>query len=534
MLHEKSFLVSGDPFPGQQPPAPPGYAQPPYPTAPYPQPPPQPAYGQPGYPQGPYPQGPYPPPVSYPQGPYPQGPYPQGPYPPAPYPQGPHPPDPYAQPHPGVPMDQGSPLHSNYHEDGPPSYYDNPDFSPTNWDDAKIRQAFIRKVFLVLTLQLSVTFAFVAIFTFAKGVKGFVRKHVWTYYVSYAVFFISLIVLSCCGEFRRKHPWNLVALSILTLSLSYMVGMIASFYDTDSVIMAVGITTIVCFTVVLFSLQQGGIKIARRNSNNLRYADDTTLMAESEEELKSLLMWVKEESAKVGLKVNIKKTKSMASDWEDTKIRQAFIRKVFLVLTLQLSVTFAFVATFTFVKDVKVFVRKHVWTYYVSYAVFFISLIALSCCGDFRRRHPWNLVALSVLTLTLSYMVGMIASFYDTDSVIMAVGITTIVCFTVVLFSLQTKYDFTSCRGVLIVCLMVLFVFAILCIFIRNKIMEIVYASLGALLFTCFLAVDTQMILGNKQLSISPEEYVFAALNLYTDIINIFLYILAIIGRAKD
>ena len=57
---------------------------------------------------------------------------------------------------------------------------------------------------------------------------------------------------------------------------------------------------------------QAGIKISRRNINNLRYADDTTLMAESEEELKSLLMKVKEESEKVGLKVNIQKTKIMA------------------------------------------------------------------------------------------------------------------------------------------------------------------------------------------------------------------------------
>ena len=55
---------------------------------------------------------------------------------------------------------------------------------------------------------------------------------------------------------------------------------------------------------------QTGIKIARRNINNLRYADDTTLMAESEEELKSLLMKVKEESEKVGLKLNIQKTRS--------------------------------------------------------------------------------------------------------------------------------------------------------------------------------------------------------------------------------
>jgi len=58
---------------------------------------------------------------------------------------------------------------------------------------------------------------------------------------------------------------------------------------------------------------QAGIKIAGRNTNNLRYADDSTLMAESEEKLKSLLMKVKEESEKVGLKLNIQKTKIMAS-----------------------------------------------------------------------------------------------------------------------------------------------------------------------------------------------------------------------------
>ena len=65
---------------------------------------------------------------------------------------------------------------------------------------------------------------------------------------------------------------------------------------------------------------QAGIKVAGRNTNNLRYADDTTLMAESEEELKSLLMKVREESEKVGLKLNIQKMKIMASapitSWE--------------------------------------------------------------------------------------------------------------------------------------------------------------------------------------------------------------------------
>ena len=64
---------------------------------------------------------------------------------------------------------------------------------------------------------------------------------------------------------------------------------------------------------VMLDKAQAGIKIARRNINNLRYTDDTTLMVKSEEELKSLLMKVKKESEKVGLKLNIKKTKIMAS-----------------------------------------------------------------------------------------------------------------------------------------------------------------------------------------------------------------------------
>ena len=65
-----------------------------------------------------------------------------------------------------------------------------------------------------------------------------------------------------------------------------------------------------------------------------------------------------------------------------------------MVLTVQLTVTFAFVAVFTFVDEAKLFVRHNPWTYYASYAVFVVSLIVLSCCGDFRRKHPWNLVAL--------------------------------------------------------------------------------------------------------------------------------------------
>ena len=82
---------------------------------------------------------------------------------------------------------------------------------------------------------------------------------------------------------------------------------------------------------------QAGIKIARRNINNLRYADDTTLMAESKEELKSLLMIVKEESGKVDLKLNMQKTKIMASGpitlWQmDGETKETVRDFIYLVL----------------------------------------------------------------------------------------------------------------------------------------------------------------------------------------------------------
>ena len=81
---------------------------------------------------------------------------------------------------------------------------------------------------------------------------------------------------------------------------------------------------------------QAGIKIAGRNINNLRYADDTTLMAESEEELKSLLMTVKDESEKVGLKLNIQKTKIMApgpiTSWQIDGETMETVRDYFLGL----------------------------------------------------------------------------------------------------------------------------------------------------------------------------------------------------------
>ena len=106
---------------------------------------------------------------------------------------------------------------------------------------------------------------------------------------------------------------------------------------------------------------QDGIKIARRNINNLRYADDTTLMAESEEELKSLLIKVKEGSEKVGLKLNIQKTKIMAlgpiTSWHiDGETRETATDFIFLALESWQMVTAAMKLKNAF------FLEEKLWT----------------------------------------------------------------------------------------------------------------------------------------------------------------------------
>ncbi|TRY98922.1 hypothetical protein DNTS_016979 [Danionella cerebrum] len=218
------------------------------------------------------------------------------------------------------------------------------------------------------------------------------------------------------------------------------------------------------------------------------------------------------------------------SSFEDGKIRRAFIRKVFSVVTIQLLVTFTVVCVFTFSTTVKLAVRKNIWVYLSSYIIFVVVGTCLAISSRFSRKHPWNLIGLSMVTLSLSYMVGTVASYHDTTAVIIALGSTLVISFTIIIFSAQTRLDFTICNGILLILSIDLLMFGFFSIFFYSSVVQIVYGCLGALLYALFLAVDCQLVMGRQKYSLNPEEYVFAALIIYLDIIMIFLYILMMLG----
>ncbi|XP_026733743.1 protein lifeguard 1 isoform X3 [Trichoplusia ni] len=223
-------------------------------------------------------------------------------------------------------------------------------------------------------------------------------------------------------------------------------------------------------------------------------------------------------------------------DFSEQSIRRSFIRKVYSILMCQLLVTMSFIALFLFHAPTKNWAQRNSWLFWVAFAVVFICLIVMACCGNVRRQAPMNFIFLGIFTVAESFLLGVTSSVYAVDAVMMAVGITAAVCLALTLFAFQTKWDFTVMGGFLLCATVVLLVFGLVAIFIpSNKIVTLVYASIGALVFSLYLVYDTQLMMGGKhKYSISPEEYIFAALNLYLDIINIFLYILTIIGAARD
>ncbi|CAH1998596.1 unnamed protein product [Acanthoscelides obtectus] len=222
-------------------------------------------------------------------------------------------------------------------------------------------------------------------------------------------------------------------------------------------------------------------------------------------------------------------------DFSDASIRRSFIRKVYSILTVQLGITLGFICWFLYDHKTKHYVQAHTELFFIALAILLVTMIALACCGDLRRKPPMNFIFLFIFTLAESFMLATAASTYDAEAVAMAVGITAAVCLGLTLFAFQTKWDFTMMGGVLFVAAMILFLFGIIAIFIRSNIVNLIYASLGALIFSVYLIYDTQMMMGgNHKYSISPEEYIFAAINIYIDIINIFMFILQIIGHNRD
>ncbi|NXU58419.1 LFG3 protein, partial [Turnix velox] len=237
-------------------------------------------------------------------------------------------------------------------------------------------------------------------------------------------------------------------------------------------------------------------------------------------------------------------------DWDDRKVRHTFIRKaspgggtgepyqgalfgvgdkvltpavslqVYAIVSLQLLVTVGIIATFISVTPINTFVRQNASVYYAS-----CRLTCLSSHFVPRRRFPWNIILLAIFVSGTGLVQGVL-EVPLTNAVLIAMLITAIVAIIVTIFCFQTKV-----RPALSPACQHLSHPPHVPHPVQVLWLHMVYAAIGAIAFTLFLAYDTQLVLGNRKNSLSPEEYIYGALTIYTDIIYIFTFILQIVGR---
>ena len=120
------------------------------------------------------------------------------------------------------------------------------------------------------------------------------------------------------------------------------------------------------------------------------------------------------------------------------------------------------------------------------------------------------------------------------EAVLLAAGITTMIVAGLTCYALQTRYDFTTQGGILMGALLALIIAGFVGMFFHYKIFELILSAGGALVFSAFLVVDVQMLMDGHRVQISPDDYVLGALNLYLDILNLFLYILRFVNASRN
>jgi FtsH-binding integral membrane protein len=238
---------------------------------------------------------------------------------------------------------------------------------------------------------------------------------------------------------------------------------------------------------------------------------------------------------------NNKQNNYMAEDMEfgvqkmntELNMRLGFIRKVYGILSVQLLITtFLCIVSMTSHSFAK-FQMRNTWAIWLCAIGGIIVVLAISCFRELARKVPTNYILLFLFTAFESYLVSAMCAITNPRLVLMAAAMTCGITIALTLYACTTKSDFTICGSLLFVLGCILFLFSLFAIFTHNKIFHIILSCFGVLLFSFYLIYDTQLLLGSKENSLEMDEYIFAALMLYLDIINLFLYILKLLKETE-
>lgn len=189
----------------------------------------------------------------------------------------------------------------------------------------------------------------------------------------------------------------------------------------------------------------------------------------------------------------------------------------------QLLLEFIFVSMVYFYVDIDQCISKNPGLSAVAIIIMINTLIFFACCESLRRQTPRNLIVLFVFTFAESFLITVSVSLYFPEEVLMVLGLTTIICFVLIILALQTKVEFTPMFGYVLACIVALITLTIATFFFPEQFFTFLIVTVVSMIFPMYLIYDTQkMMKGNHMYLVLPKEYIFAAFN-----VNIFQFFLS-------
>ena len=220
------------------------------------------------------------------------------------------------------------------------------------------------------------------------------------------------------------------------------------------------------------------------------------------------------------------------SKFNDQEDRLNFVRKVYGILGFQLALSAAIISIPMSSEHARFWMEIHWgWTLAAMITSVVVSCVMI-CCLQLTRVVPINYVLMTLFTLCEAYMLAGIAAKYDHEVVIQAAATTAGVTLALTLFACFTSADFVLIGPILVVILgmalsmSMIFMF----VFMYNK-LHTFYCMMGVVIYSIYLVVDTQLIMGGKRYEIEIDDYILGAIILYTDVVMLFLYLLQLFGK---
>lgn len=222
---------------------------------------------------------------------------------------------------------------------------------------------------------------------------------------------------------------------------------------------------------------------------------------------------------------------------EPLEVRSGFITKVYGIMTIQLVLTAALACPFVMVVELREWVKITGQPLILCACTLNILFaLVLACpwgCHKSMRTFPINYVLLAGFTLTEGLLVGVICAGYTLTSVLFAVFATGIQVFSLTMFAMTTKSDFTGNSVYIFAALMCMMIFSIFCFLLPFPVVHKIACCMSILVFSFHLILDTQQLMREGKLAFSIDDYVSAAIHLYIFNIQLFLYILQLFGHRE-